>query len=298
MTERAMPEPGPEAMRAGGGRLRPGDPPRVRRRRPRRSRPASAARMPLLTGRPAHRRRGRRPQPAPAGHHARSSARCAARRSRSTGSCRGLALEPALLRPGGAARPRAARRAGRQPAFDEVKHALGRRHRPLPRGRPARSRASRAHHAGHVGTGLANGHSAAARDFETIRTRARGPRGARRRAGRGGDRRPPPRPGAAGPRDRAARRGACGAGRASCRPRPRRDPQGAARRRSAAAPSGARGAARMTDGGLSLGRQRRPAAQGVPHPREGDRASPSWPAASTWASAPCTGCSPRWSRRG
>jgi hypothetical protein len=30
------------------------------------------------------------------------------------------------------------------------------------------------HHAGHVGSGLANGHSAAARDFETIRARARG----------------------------------------------------------------------------------------------------------------------------
>jgi hypothetical protein len=30
------------------------------------------------------------------------------------------------------------------------------------------------HHAAHVGTGLANGHSAAARDFETIRSRARG----------------------------------------------------------------------------------------------------------------------------
>lgn len=31
-----------------------------------------------------------------------------------------------------------------------------------------------AHAAAHVGTGLANGHSAVARDFETIRSRARG----------------------------------------------------------------------------------------------------------------------------
>ena len=30
------------------------------------------------------------------------------------------------------------------------------------------------HHAGHVGSGLASGHSAAARDFETIRSRVRG----------------------------------------------------------------------------------------------------------------------------
>jgi len=31
-----------------------------------------------------------------------------------------------------------------------------------------------AHHAAHVGTGLAGGHSAVARDFETIRSRVRG----------------------------------------------------------------------------------------------------------------------------
>ena len=39
---------------------------------------------------------------------------------------------------------------------------------------PSRGPACRAHQATHVGTGLANGHSSAARDFETIRSRARG----------------------------------------------------------------------------------------------------------------------------
>ncbi len=40
------------------------------------------------------------------------------------------------------------------------------------------------HQGAHVGTGLANGHSAAARDFETIRSRARAARGPGRRDGR------------------------------------------------------------------------------------------------------------------
>ena len=60
-----------------------------------------------------------------------------------------------------------------EPAFDEVKRALGVGtviyHVVAQPGAGLSG-----HHATHVGTGLANGHSAAARDFETIRSRARG----------------------------------------------------------------------------------------------------------------------------
>jgi hypothetical protein len=59
------------------------------------------------------------------------------------------------------------------PAFDEVKRALGvgtvLYHVVAQPGAGLSG-----HQATHVGTGLANGHSAAARDFETIRSRARG----------------------------------------------------------------------------------------------------------------------------
>jgi hypothetical protein len=59
------------------------------------------------------------------------------------------------------------------PAFDEVRHALGIGtvvyHLVAQPGAGLS-----AHQAAHVGTGLANGHSAVARDFETIRSRARG----------------------------------------------------------------------------------------------------------------------------
>jgi hypothetical protein len=60
-----------------------------------------------------------------------------------------------------------------EPAFEEVKRALGVTtvlyHVVAQPGAGLSG-----HHATHVGTGLANGHSAAARDFETIRSRARG----------------------------------------------------------------------------------------------------------------------------
>src|SRR4051812_23291584 len=60
-----------------------------------------------------------------------------------------------------------------QPAFDEVKRALGVGtviyHVVAQPGAGLSG-----HHATHVGTGLANGHSAAARDYETIRSRVRG----------------------------------------------------------------------------------------------------------------------------
>lgn len=60
-----------------------------------------------------------------------------------------------------------------RPAFEEVRHALGVAtvvyHVVAPPGSGLSG-----HHAAHVGTGLANGHSAAARDFETIRSRVRG----------------------------------------------------------------------------------------------------------------------------
>ena len=59
------------------------------------------------------------------------------------------------------------------PAFDEVKHALGVGtviyHFVAQPGSDLSG-----HQASHVGTGLANGHSAVARDFETIRSRVRG----------------------------------------------------------------------------------------------------------------------------
>jgi hypothetical protein len=59
------------------------------------------------------------------------------------------------------------------PAFDEIRHALGIGtviyHFVAQQGADLSG-----HQAAHVGTGLANGHSAVARDFETIRDRARG----------------------------------------------------------------------------------------------------------------------------
>ena len=59
------------------------------------------------------------------------------------------------------------------PAFDDVRHALGIGtviyHFVAQPGAGLSG-----HQAAHVGTGLANGHSAIARDFETIRSRARG----------------------------------------------------------------------------------------------------------------------------
>jgi hypothetical protein len=59
------------------------------------------------------------------------------------------------------------------PAYAEVKHALGVTttvyHVVAQPGSGLTP-----HHAGHVGSGLASGHSAAARDFETIRSRVRG----------------------------------------------------------------------------------------------------------------------------
>jgi hypothetical protein len=60
-----------------------------------------------------------------------------------------------------------------EPAFDQVRHALGIStviyHITAQPGAGLS-----AHQASHVGTGLANGHSAVARDFETIRSRVRG----------------------------------------------------------------------------------------------------------------------------
>jgi hypothetical protein len=60
-----------------------------------------------------------------------------------------------------------------EPAYAEVKHALGVTtvvyHVVAQPGSGLSP-----HHAGHVGSGLASGHSTAARDFETIRSRVRG----------------------------------------------------------------------------------------------------------------------------
>jgi len=59
------------------------------------------------------------------------------------------------------------------PAFAEVRHALG-VGTVLYHFVAQPGAGLSAHQASHVGTGLANGHSAAARDFETIRSRVRG----------------------------------------------------------------------------------------------------------------------------
>jgi len=62
------------------------------------------------------------------------------------------------------------------PAFDEVTHALG-LHTVIYHFVAQPGAGLSGHQAAHVGTGLANGHSAVARDFETIRSRARGREG-------------------------------------------------------------------------------------------------------------------------
>ncbi len=59
------------------------------------------------------------------------------------------------------------------PAFDEVRHALGIT-TVVYHFTASPGAGLNAHSASHVGTGLANGHSAVARDFETIRSRVRG----------------------------------------------------------------------------------------------------------------------------
>lgn len=59
------------------------------------------------------------------------------------------------------------------PAFDEVRRALG-VNTVIYHFVAGEGAGLSAHNATHVGTGLANGHSAVARDFETIRSRARG----------------------------------------------------------------------------------------------------------------------------
>lgn len=60
-----------------------------------------------------------------------------------------------------------------QPAFDEVRHAIG-LSTVIYHFTAQPGTGLSAHQAAHVGTGLANGHSATARDFETIRSRVRG----------------------------------------------------------------------------------------------------------------------------
>ncbi len=59
------------------------------------------------------------------------------------------------------------------PAFAEVRHALGVT-TVIYHFVASPGSGLSAHHAAHVGTGLAGGHSAVARDFETIRSRVRG----------------------------------------------------------------------------------------------------------------------------
>ena len=91
---------------------------------------------------------------------------------RPRGRLRRHRLGAALLRPGGAARPRSPR--GARGSGVRGGQARPRcRDGALPRGRAA-GRRTVGHQATHVGTGLANGHSSASRDFETIRSRARG----------------------------------------------------------------------------------------------------------------------------
>ena len=216
--------------------------------------PGVRGRMPLMPARPDHSGGRRGPQPAPARDHGGAGPAAGAGGRAWTAAYAGLAWElrfydPVVLPDLGLLEERDA------PAFEEVKRALGvgtvLYHVVAQPGAGLSG-----HQATHVGTGLANGHSAAARDFETIRARARGSRGTGRRAGRCGGRRAAARPGAAGPRDLALRRGRP-RGLRGRQPGPGRDPQGGPERRRWPHPVAARRErlvapeTGVTDGGLS-----------------------------------------------
>ena len=203
--------------------------------------------------RPDHRRRGRRPQPAHAGDRrgARPADRAGGRPGRrsSAGSRGSLRFyDPVVLPDLGLVdeqrRSRPSRRSSARSASARcIYHFVA---------QPGAGLSG--HHATHVGTGLANGHSAVGPRLRDDPLPGPRPRGAGRRAGRRRRRRAPPRPGAAGARRSAPYdegvREACERGAAPTR----RGPQGGARPRSAAAPSGsppARQQGMTADGGLS-----------------------------------------------
>ena len=114
------------------------------------------------------------------------------------------------------------------PAYAEVRARAGRHDGRLPRGRPARLGADPAPRRARRRPGSPRGHSAAARDFETIRSRVPRPRGAGRRAGRrrGSRASPGPRRCWPGRSPRTTRRVAALA--EARRPGSRRGPQGPA----------------------------------------------------------------------
>ena len=187
--------------------------------------PAVRGAMPLLAGGPLHGRRRRGAQPAPAGDAggARAAARAGGGGRRVAAGAR---LDAAVLRPRGRAGARADRRGRAGPRTPRCGRALGITtvvyHVVAQPGSGLTP-----HHAGHVGAGLASGHSAAARDFETIRTRVPRAGGAGRRAGRGGRTRASPArrrcwPGRSPPATRRWRRWP------SAEPGPGRGAQGAA----------------------------------------------------------------------
>jgi hypothetical protein len=168
--------------------------------RPTRSRPRCAARC-RCWGAAGSRWPRWRAQPAPAGHAGGTGPlrgrrwSCPARCPGWSGRC--AFYDPVVVPALGLIDERDA------PAYGEVRHALGitttTYHVVAQPGSGLTP-----HHAGHVGAGLASGHSAAARDFETIRSRVRGRehlvdeligRGRGRAAARAG---------AAGPGDRPA----------------------------------------------------------------------------------------------
>ena len=122
----------------GRRRLRPGDPPRVRR--PGRDLPARGPRRDAADARPAlHRRRGRHPQPPHPGHRGgpRPPAGAGGRPRRR--ARRGV-VAAAVLRPGRAARARAGRR-DRAARLRRREARAGRDHGDLPLRRPAGRRA-------------------------------------------------------------------------------------------------------------------------------------------------------------
>ena len=168
-----------------------------------------------------HGRRGRRPQPAPPGHHRGASARCAARRSRWTRSYGGVAwdlrfYDPVVLPDLGAARRARGSRRSRRSSARSASARCSTTWSPSP------APASRATRPPTSAPGWPTGTPRAARDFETIRSRARGREALVDELAGAAIARAPPRPGAAGPRDLAVRRRRARGVRAAHRPTPTR----------------------------------------------------------------------------
>ena len=246
--------------------------------------------------RPDHRRGRRRPQPAPARDH-----RGAGPADRSGGrpgrGVRRPRVEPALLRPGGAARPRAAPGAGRA-GLRGGQAGARRRHRASTTWSPSPEPASRATTRPTSAPGWP---TATPPRPATSRRSGPGPAAARRWSTSW-----PALPIAGLPHAQALlARAICAVrrGRArGLRAWPAPTPTPSARRSSTAVggrtqwqPAEQRRSDATEDSPRSA---TRPGCSRRSSPARRRSASPSWPAASTSARAPCTGCSRRWSRRG